>query len=407
MLVYAILRRRSCIQMDLSMIITPIAGSVIGYSTNWLAIKMLFKPHEAKYIGKFRIPFTPGLIPKERMRIAKGLGGAVGQQLLTKEVILQELTNEAVVTQLKTYVMSQFLQKDIIPGEMLKNVCQSEADYIALKNKIGYWIQNKLVSRLEEDKGIDAVLMQFIYRELPYTEHIGQLIPVEGKDAVTRLLHENKEAIGLAIYQVLEEESVSSKVKGMIQEVIAGKLGGLAAMFVQPDSLYVSFLEYMKGYLSGEEHQEEIVGFILSQVEKLYEKTPESFFEQQDYIKGIETVSHKVVGKVTEFAASEEASEYIRKFVDGMLETSIPMTEEMQGQIAVAIERLYIQFASTHLPVFIEQFKVSELVESKINDFSVDEVENLIFGLMDKELKAITWLGALIGFVLGCVTLFV
>ncbi len=393
--------------MDLNLIITPIAGSVIGYSTNWLAIKMLFKPHNAKYIGKLRIPFTPGLIPKERLRIAKGLGSAVGQQLLTKEVILKELTNEAVVTQLKTYIMNQILKDSISPGAILKNLCQTEEDYLALKGKIGYWIQQKMVSRLEEDKGIDAVLMQYIYRELPYTKTIGQLIPLEGKVAVTRLLHENKGAIGLAVYQVLEEESVSTKIKGMIQEVVAGKLGGLAAMFVQPDSLYVSFLDYMKGFLSNEEHQEEIVNFINGQVDKIYEKTPETFFEQEDYIQSIETVSHKVVGKVTEFAASDEATEYIRKFLDGLLDTDIPMTEAMQQQIVESIERLYIQFASTHLPVFIEQFKVSELVESKINDFSVQEVETLIFGLMDKELKAITSLGALIGFILGCITLFV
>lgn len=393
--------------MDLSLIITPIAGSVIGYSTNWLAIKMLFKPHNAKYIGKFRIPFTPGLIPKERERIAKGLGGAVGQQLLTKEVILKELTNEAVVSQLKTYVMHQILTDYIAPGGLLKNLCQTEADYIQLKHKMSHWIQDKLVSRLEEDKGIDAVLMQYIYRELPYTKTIDQLIPIEGKEAIARLLHENKGPIGLAIYNVLEEESVSTKIKGMIQEVIAGKLGGLAAMFVQPDSLYVSFLDYMKGYLSNEDHQEEIVGFLNTQIEKIYEKTPETFFEQDEYIQSIETVSHKAVGKVKEFAASDEASEYIRKFVDGILDTDIPITEGMKEQIVSGVERLYIQFASTHLPVFIEQFKVSELVESKINDFSVQEVETLIFGLMDKELKAITSLGALLGFILGCLTLLV
>ncbi len=58
--------------IDFSMVSKPIVGAIIGYTTNWLAIKMLFKPpHEAKYIGKLKVPFTPGLIPRERERIAR------------------------------------------------------------------------------------------------------------------------------------------------------------------------------------------------------------------------------------------------------------------------------------------------------------------------------------------------
>ena len=42
----------------------PIIGGVIGYCTNWLAIKMLFRPYnEIKIRGRV-LPFTPGIIPK-------------------------------------------------------------------------------------------------------------------------------------------------------------------------------------------------------------------------------------------------------------------------------------------------------------------------------------------------------
>ena len=50
-------------------IVSPLMGGIIGYFTNWLAIKMLFRPHKKLYIGNLPIPFTPGLIPKERTRI--------------------------------------------------------------------------------------------------------------------------------------------------------------------------------------------------------------------------------------------------------------------------------------------------------------------------------------------------
>ena len=38
----------------------PIAGGVIGYFTNDVAIKMLFRPYRPIYLGKRRLPFTPG-----------------------------------------------------------------------------------------------------------------------------------------------------------------------------------------------------------------------------------------------------------------------------------------------------------------------------------------------------------
>ena len=44
-------------------IIPPLVGGVIGYVTNDIAIRMLFRPHTAKHIMGWRIPFTPGIIP--------------------------------------------------------------------------------------------------------------------------------------------------------------------------------------------------------------------------------------------------------------------------------------------------------------------------------------------------------
>ena len=42
----------------------PLLGAVIGYCTNWLAVKMLFKPLEPIKVFGRTLPFTPGVIPK-------------------------------------------------------------------------------------------------------------------------------------------------------------------------------------------------------------------------------------------------------------------------------------------------------------------------------------------------------
>lgn len=70
--------------------IAPIAlGAIIGYFTNYLAIKMLFRPKRAWYLGKHRVPFTPGIIPKNKDRLARAVGQAVGEKLLTRSDILR------------------------------------------------------------------------------------------------------------------------------------------------------------------------------------------------------------------------------------------------------------------------------------------------------------------------------
>jgi uncharacterized membrane protein YheB (UPF0754 family) len=46
--------------------VAVIVGAVIGYVTNWLAIRMLFWPHEAKTFLGTKVPFTPGLFVRRR-----------------------------------------------------------------------------------------------------------------------------------------------------------------------------------------------------------------------------------------------------------------------------------------------------------------------------------------------------
>ncbi|HBE20501.1 MAG TPA: DUF445 domain-containing protein [Cyanobacteria bacterium UBA11367] len=69
----------------------PIAGGIIGYFTNDIAIKMLFRPYKPIYIGKRQLPFTPGLIPHNQERLAQRVSDTIMGSLLTPTE-LQRLT---------------------------------------------------------------------------------------------------------------------------------------------------------------------------------------------------------------------------------------------------------------------------------------------------------------------------
>jgi len=77
-------------------IIPPVVGAIIGYVTNAVAIKMLFRPlKEVRLLGR-RIPFTPGILPRERHKLADSIGRMVEQELLTSEVLRERLARNEV-----------------------------------------------------------------------------------------------------------------------------------------------------------------------------------------------------------------------------------------------------------------------------------------------------------------------
>lgn len=81
---------------DLALLVAPpIVGAVIGLVTNWLAIKMLFRPLAEKRILGLRLPFTPGLLPRERGRLAQSLGKTVSEDLLDPESVGERLRSQA------------------------------------------------------------------------------------------------------------------------------------------------------------------------------------------------------------------------------------------------------------------------------------------------------------------------
>ena len=90
--------------MDWKLIAVPVIGAIIGYATNWIAVKMLFRPHKEVRVMGWKLPFTPGVIPKGQGRLARAVGRAVEEQLLTREVLEEELLSEEKMQKMKEMI---------------------------------------------------------------------------------------------------------------------------------------------------------------------------------------------------------------------------------------------------------------------------------------------------------------
>ncbi len=82
----------------LLLVVPPVAGGIIGYFTNDLAIKMLFRPYRPLQIFGRQLPITPGLIPSNQSRLAKRIADTIMGSLLTPEE-LQRLAKRLLKTE--------------------------------------------------------------------------------------------------------------------------------------------------------------------------------------------------------------------------------------------------------------------------------------------------------------------
>ena len=138
--------------MDYSIIIRPLIGAVIGYVTNWIAVKMMFRPLKPIYIGKFTLPFTPGIIPKNKGRLAESIGNTISSNLLTDEDIKNILLSDEVKYKIKSEI-NNYLESNSKNQTPLKDIILSyisEDLYTNALNNINLAFSNSIYNTVLE-----------------------------------------------------------------------------------------------------------------------------------------------------------------------------------------------------------------------------------------------------------------
>ena len=109
----------SALSPYLPYLLPPLLGAFIGYLTNTIAIRMLFRPLRPWHILGVRVPLTPGIIPAKRLELAEKMGEMVGSQLLTPEDVGRVLEKESFRRELRGVVTEKlgvFLDRELGPA---------------------------------------------------------------------------------------------------------------------------------------------------------------------------------------------------------------------------------------------------------------------------------------------------
>lgn len=309
-------------------IAAPLVGGVIGYITNALAIKMLFRPHNAKYVFGKRIPFTPGIIPKEKGRIAKSIGEAISDNLMNEEVLSKYLLSDDMICKIQTSIEGFF------------NTQKSNTETL------------------------QEFLCHYISEE-------------ELETAVGSISTEASEQIG----KRLSESNLGDKIADIVVLHMTDKLK-VDGLDIEMPSLVRKFFD----------------GTIWVALAKLIQKPAKKFIAHN--INSILTNNGKEI--VGNLITSES-----HNFMQLPMSTLLEGKEEHLAQFKQSATSFYRTIISEHLPRILKSINIPVIIEERINEMDMEETEKLIFEVMDKELNAIVWLGALLGTIMGCVNLMI
>ena len=320
-----------------SYILAPLVGGVIGYVTNDIAIRMLFRPHKAKYIMGWRVPFTPGIIPKEKGRIAEAVGTAISDNFMSEAV----------------------LQKYLLSDNMVNRVRTSIVDFIA------------------NQKTNSETVAQFLEHYLSREEVAALADSV--KEGLTRQMYDkiSDPELGRQVAKAAMEyvaDKINSNGAADILSEIGGLVGGLgmAAKLLFTGSVINKFLELLR---------EPVERFLAKNVNEILQKNGDAIISNL-----VESETDKFLSRpVKDLLAGQEAK----------------LADAVNTMVSI-----YKTIITDHLPKILESIDISAIVRERINEMDMDETEKLILQVMNKELRAIVWLGALLGMLMGCVNIF-
>ncbi|WP_323704456.1 DUF445 domain-containing protein [Mammaliicoccus sp. Dog046] len=355
-----------------------VIGALIGGFTNFIAIKMLFHPyHEVKVFG-YKLPFTPGLIPKRRNELSEKVGEMVTKHLLTPEVFKEKLLNPSTKSVLEETIKVQF--------NTLREKNYTIQNFV---DRVDYPLEDKLNATLKET--IKNKVDQ--YYDAHKQDEIQSLIPEEIYEKINAQVNRVTPEILNKIDEYLLSEKGEQDIQSMIEEFFEqkGKMVGMIQMFMTIEDIVARVKKELRNVVS----QDKIKNMIDLQVQTEYQKWMSKPLDE------ILTSDRKDQAKTV---ISEEltSSVNVHKYLNLPLHELAPqLFTYMEGEGTERFINYVIQKIGDNISLILERMKLAELIKDQIDRFELSHLEKLVIEISNKELKLITLLGFVLGGIIG------
>lgn len=387
----------------------PVAGGIIGYFTNDIAIKMLFRPYRAYYLFGRKLPFTPGLIPANQERLAKKISDTIMGSLLTPEA-LEKLARRLLQTERIEAAILWLLQLAL--DQVKSDTEQKTAKIIAgiLRDLLGQSFPRilKVLARREEflenqlNQVFDQILLEFQLTESQAGQLSDWLLQVVIPPDVLRQ----------ALVDFLTDRNIQVIDEGF-REKASGTYWVVANLFGLRNSLTrlrtfcldekedanarlseliksLSVRSRLKEWLQNVSLQNLPVSTV-RQLRKTFRDSIRSYVQTRgtDLLQGL----------------SESLDwENIAKLILSRLRSSAVVSTSLQlvsVELALILERYLERDLEKIVAQAIPILNIDEVIIERVKATSAADLELAIQGIVQSELQAIVNLGGILGVIVG------
>jgi uncharacterized membrane protein YheB (UPF0754 family) len=374
-------------------VIPPLAGAVIGYVTNAVAIKMLFRPLREIRIFGIRLPFTPGILPRQRHKLADNIGAMVEKQLITPEILIARFQQEDVRTHIGDSIglyMEKILTAPIDTGKLpflnrsIREILGSESSSL--------------------EKTLTVILEEQIQKSAP--QAVSQL---------AAFLETNFPLMAESFIRFLEKSEIHLLLEsngGIFLNNAILKLNVFQRFFLSAGQYDKTLHDRMP----------EIIDDLIDQIKKLLEDRSiqtdiikfltDTVYKQLMKQESQERIAHFLSGTAKAFL-DRPIGEILQIFLTGnqrsLEETGEPrslgrllsINQGKKDRFVSFIRDKFLALAEEQSPVILKTINVKTLVSDRINSLDMLSVEHIVLDVMANQFKWINIFGAILGALIG------
>ncbi|WP_035586919.1 DUF445 family protein [Hippea jasoniae] len=421
--------------MSIDIVALPLIGAFIGYFTNYVAIKMLFYPKKAYYLGPFRVPFTPGLIPKKRDELIDNISEVVGKKVINKQELIKYIYSRKNREFLYNYT------DELVKTFLNKKLNEFGMPYRKIYNLILDWLNNHLddvVLDFVGDFHIEAGYLVYNSFELiDKSKKVRDFLSQKQLDTINSSLELFSYKATGQIKEYLDKpqtkELIRDKIKEFLESYIddsniltASFVAMVAPLIEDNDKLLDQIVEKLKEFVDDKSFKTMVSDSIKRAVdEELLGLTIEGFFNR--YGSGFENLKVKVAEVVQELLKKLDVEGKIKKEILNRLD------KKKIAIKTVALIRLFgskisvydvIEFAKPGFSNKLNRYIVNNLLllvrsqserifdfdivanaKKRLSELDVGQVEDIILDISKQQFKYINFFGGVLGFLIGIVEL--
>ena len=362
----------------IQVLLMALIGALIGGMTNTIAIKMLFRPYEAKYLFGKRLPFTPGVIPLRRDEASTKLGDIITGHLLTPEVFEQKLKSPETDKLIMHFVDRQI---ETIETERLTPSYFLERLSAGLTNKIVDSFNEEIRLKVTEEG------------QKLYVRTIDDIMPSDALNAVDTKVAHLAYDINDKLVQYISSDKGFRDIYTMVDEFTENR--GRIARSIKYVMTKESLTERVQTELLKLIQQEKMIDIETRVIEDEYKQIKQSELSELVTGSDLDNILNSII-------------EVMQQKIDIRQILNTPITDfnrdlfdRFKEKGKYKLKDNFIEYSGKNMSKIMNKLQLAEVIKKQIDSFELSKLEDLVMDVANKEFKMIMMLGYVLGGIVG------